>query len=129
MLSQRELDEFLGDFSAGKATVRKVQFPALSAGTELPRSRLPMEFVGDVMVDICAELGEATLTIREILNIKEDYVIELEKAAGDNVNLKVNDQEFATGEVIIIGNSLGIRVDRICETGQPQNDRETEKDG
>jgi len=129
MLSQRELDEFLGDFNTSKPTVKKVQFPAFGSGTELPRARLPMDFVGDVTVDICAELGEATLTIREILNIKEDYVIELEKAAGDNVNLKVNDQEFATGEVIIIGNSLGIRVDRIREPGQAKSSKETEKDG
>ncbi len=129
MLSQRELDEFLGDFRSNKPTVKKVQFPAFKAGTELPRARLAMDFVGDVTVDIYAELGEATLTIREILNIKEDYVIELEKAAGDNVNLKVNHQEFAAGEVIIIGNNLGIRVDRIREPEQTRNSKETEKDG
>jgi len=124
MLSQRELDEFLGDFSERKTTVKKVQFPALSAGSVLPQAHLPMEFVGEVMVDICAELGEATLTVREILNIKEDYVIELEKAAGDNINLKVNGQEFAKGEVIIIGNNLGIRVDRIREPGHAKTNKE-----
>jgi len=130
MLSQRELDEFLGDFSEQKTTVKKVQFPALSAGAALPQARLPMDFVGDVMVEICAELGKATLTVREILNIKKDYLIELEKAAGDNVNLKVNGQEFAKGEVIIIGNNLGIRVDRIREPGHTKSaDRETGKHG
>ncbi|HBX23695.1 MAG TPA: hypothetical protein DEF34_08735 [Desulfotomaculum sp.] len=124
MLSQRELDEFLGDFSENKTTVKKVQFPALSASAALPQARLPMEFVGDVIVDICAELGKATLTVKEILNIKEDYIIELEKAAGDNINLKVNGQEFAKGEVIIIGNNLGIRVDRILELGHSKTNKE-----
>lgn len=116
MLSQRELDEFLGNFSERKTTVKKVKFPAMqSPAANLSRARLPVEFVGDVKVDIWAELGEATLTVREILNIKEESIIELEKAAGDNVDLKVNGQDFARGEVIIIGNNLGIRVDRICE--------------
>ena len=120
MLSQRELDEFLGGLSERKTTVKKVNFPALQNRDELPPARLPIEFVGDVTVEIWAELGEATLTIREILCIKEDSVIELEKAAGDNVNLKVNSQDFARGEVIIIGHNLGIRIDRICDSHQSQ---------
>jgi len=129
MLSQHELDEFLGNFSESKASVKKVQFPALSVSAGLPQARLPMDFVGDVMVDICAELGEATLTVKEILNIKKDYIIELEQAAGDNVNLKVNGQEFAKGEVIIIGNNLGIRVDRIREPEYSKSDKKTVKHG
>ncbi|WP_347491380.1 FliM/FliN family flagellar motor C-terminal domain-containing protein [Desulfoscipio sp. XC116] len=115
MLSQRELDEFLGNFNTNKTTVKKVTFPPLHAEPSLLQSRLPLDFIGDVVVDIKAELGEATLTVREILNMKEGAVVELEKAAGDNINLKVNEQDFARGEVIIIGNNLGIRVDRVNE--------------
>lgn len=130
MLSQSELDEFLGNFSQRKTTVKKVKFPVLPARADVPHARLPMEFVGDVTVDICAELGEATLTVREILNIREESVIELEKAAGDNVDLKVNGQKFARGEVIIIGNNLGIRVDRIREPAQSKiRNRENSNDG
>lgn len=119
MLSQRELDEFLGSFNQRKTTVKKVKFPVLRPQAGVAQTRLPMEFVGDVNVEICAELGEASLTVREILSIKVDSVIELEKAAGDTVDLKVNGQKFARGEVIIIGNNLGIRVDRICDPGRP----------
>ncbi|MCG8402590.1 MAG: FliM/FliN family flagellar motor switch protein [Firmicutes bacterium] len=118
MLSQRELDEFLGNLNERKTTVKKVNFPALQTRDGLPPARLPIEFVGDVTVEIWAELGEATLTVREILSIKEDSVIELEKPAGDTVNLKVNSQDFARGEVIIIGHNLGIRIDRICDSHQ-----------
>ncbi len=117
MLTQRELDEFLGGFSERKTTIKKVKFPQLQPQTGLLQTKLPVEFVGDVTVEIWAELGEASLTVREILNIKEESIIELDKAAGDNVTLKVNGQSFARGEVIIIGNNLGIRVDRIIEPG------------
>jgi len=129
MLTQRELDDFLSGFSERKTTIKKVKFPQLRPQPELPPARLPVEFVGDVTIEIWAELGEASLTVGEILNIKEESIIELDKAAGDNVTLKINGQSFARGEVIIIGNNLGIRVDRIIEpdnTGTvPGKDKES----
>lgn len=79
----------------------------------LPQANLSIDYFQDLTVDILAELGQAPLTVKEVLNMKEGMVIELEKAAGETVNLKVNGQSFARGEVIIIGNNLGIRVDRI----------------
>jgi flagellar motor switch protein FliN/FliY len=124
MLSQRELDEFLGNLHKRDTTVKKVQFPALQVEPGLPQSRLPIDFINDITVDIWAELGEATLTVKEILNMREDSVIELEKAAGDTLNIKVNGQDFARGEVIIIGNNLGIRIDRVIDPKQsPGRDR------
>jgi len=117
MLSNRELDDFLGGLNnPQKTTVKKVQFPALQVDTGMPVSRLPIDSIEQVIVDIWAELGETSLTVKEILNMKEGMLIELEKAADDNVTLKVNDQTFATGEVIIMGNNLGIRVDRVKDT-------------
>ncbi|TYO95476.1 FliM/FliN family flagellar motor switch protein [Desulfallas thermosapovorans] len=122
MLSQRELDEFLGSFNSGKTTVKKVNFPPLRVEPGLLHSRLPIDFIGDVAVEICAELGQANMTVRDILNMKEDTVIELEKAAGDTVDLKVNGQNFARGEVIIIGNNLGVRVDRVNDIKLPSSE-------
>ncbi len=113
MLSQNELDEFLGKLNKRETTINKVKYPELQVQTALPQAKLPMDFFNDITVNILAELGQATLTVKEVLNLKEDMVIELEKAAGETVNLKVNGQSFARGEVIIIGNNLGIRVDRI----------------
>jgi len=121
MLSERELDDFLGNFSGRKTTVKKINYPVLSARPGMPGAKVPIAFINDVMLDIWAELGETSLTVREILNLKEDSVIELQKAAGDTVNLKINGQEFARGEVIIIGSNLGIRVDRIYETKSGKN--------
>lgn len=118
MLSQNELDEFLGKLNKRDTTIKKVKYPELRVQPDLPQSRLPIDYFKDLSVDILAELGQATLTVKEVLNIKEDMVIELEKAAGETVNLKVNGQNFARGEVIIIGNNLGIRVDRINDPKQ-----------
>ncbi|SFF96044.1 flagellar motor switch protein FliN/FliY [Desulfotomaculum arcticum] len=122
MLSQQELDDFLGNFNARKTTVKKINYPVLSVQPGVPGARVPIELLSDVTLDIWAELGEATLTVREILNLKEESIIELEKAAGDTVNLRINGREFARGEVIIIGNNLGIRVDRIYDA-KPSTDK------
>ncbi len=130
MLTQRELDEFLGNFHARKTTVKKVKFPSLRAEAGLPQSKIPVDFIDDVTLDIWAVLGEASVTVREILNMQEGTVLELEKAAGDTVDLKVNGQDFARGEVIIIGNNLGIRVDKINEPRRNgRADKDVDKNG
>lgn len=130
MLTEKELDDFLGQFHRQKTSIKKIKYPALKAGPGMPRSSLPIDFIGDVPVELWAELGEASMTVGEILNLKKDMVIELDKPAGETVNLKVNGRDFARGEVIIIGNNLGIRVDRIYDPrGFDNRDKGVGKDG
>ncbi len=89
--------------------VRKAKFKPLRAGGKKKANR-NVENFGDVVLKLSVELGKTTMTIRDVLTMKKDSVIELEKLAGDDVNVLVNNQFFAQGEIVIINDSFGLRI-------------------
>lgn len=64
----------------------------------------------DVTMNMTVELGRATMTIRDILSLGEGSIIELQKLAGEPVDLLVNGKLIAKGEVVVIDENFGVRV-------------------
>ena len=64
----------------------------------------------DVTINVTVELGRARLSIREILSLGEGSIIELQKLAGEPVDLLVNGKLIAKGEVVVIDENFGVRV-------------------
>lgn len=64
----------------------------------------------DVTMNLTVELGRATMTIRDILGLGEGSIIELQKLAGEPVDLLVNGKLIAKGEVVVIDENFGVRV-------------------
>ena len=64
----------------------------------------------DVTMNMTVELGRATMTIRDILGLGEGSIIELQKLAGEPVDLLVNGKLIAKGEVVVIDENFGVRV-------------------
>ncbi|MCL6515628.1 flagellar motor switch phosphatase FliY [Alicyclobacillus sp.] len=64
----------------------------------------------DVLLDVTVELGRTRKSIREILDLAPGSVIELEKLAGEPVDILVNGKRIATGEVVVIDENFGVRV-------------------
>ena len=64
----------------------------------------------DVTMNMTVELGRASMTIRDILGLGEGSIIELQKLAGEPVDLLVNGKLIAKGEVVVIDENFGVRV-------------------
>lgn len=64
----------------------------------------------DVPLQIAVELGRATKKIREILEFGQGSIIELDKLAGEPVDILVNGKTIAKGEVVVIDESFGVRI-------------------
>ena len=80
----------------------------------------------DVTMNMTVELGRATMTIRDILGLGEGSIIELQKLAGEPVDLLVNGKLIAKGEVVVIDENFGVRVTDIINpmdrlTNKPRN--------
>lgn len=114
-MTEDEIREFLSRLEVKKAEVKKVQYPELASPPGLERLKISFAYLGEIAVLVEAQLGRATLKIKDILGLREGSVIELEKAAGESADVLVNHQPFARGEVIVIGNNFGVRIDSICE--------------
>jgi flagellar motor switch protein FliN len=64
----------------------------------------------DVPIEVVIELGQTELSIRRILEIGPGSIIELDRMAGEPVDLVVNDKVIARGEVVVIEENFGIRI-------------------
>ena len=70
----------------------------------------------DINVDFIAELGTTFLTIDEILKFENGSVIDLEKPAGESVELFINKKIFGKGEVMVYEKNLAIRINEILDS-------------
>ncbi len=100
-----------GAIEKGPITVQPLQFAPLTpeGGGEIQNIGLIM----DVPLDISVELGKTKKTIKEILELGPGSIIQLDKLAGEPVDLLVNGKLIARGEVVVIDESYGIRVTAI----------------
>lgn len=67
----------------------------------------------DIPVRVTAELGRTNMTVKQILELERGSVIELDRIAGDPIDLFVNDHLIARGEVVIVDDNFGIRITEI----------------
>lgn len=74
-----------------------------------------MEVLLDVPLAISVELGRARCFVKDLLNLSSGSVVELDKAAGDTVDILVNGKLFARGEVVVIDENFGVRIQEIVQ--------------
>ncbi len=102
----------MGGMGFNQANVQSVQFPnltpQLSAG-EQGNIGLLM----DVYMEMTVELGRTKRLIKDILGMGEGTIIELDKLAGEPVDILVNHKLIAKGEVVVIDENFGVRVTEI----------------
>ncbi len=72
-----------------------------------------IDFLKDVDLDVKVELGRTELTIEEILGLSNGSVVQLNSLAGDPVDVLVNEQLVARGEVLVINENLCVRINEI----------------
>ncbi len=77
---------------------------------------LKLKLVLDFPLEVSVRLGEAQKTIGQLLNLNVGTVIELDNMVNDPVDLVVNGKSFATGEVITVDETFGIRLTNIIKT-------------
>jgi flagellar motor switch protein FliN/FliY len=64
----------------------------------------------DVPVDIEAELDRRILTVRQILELEPGSLIGMKRSAGENIDLYVGGTLIGCGEIVVVENSLGVRI-------------------
>ena len=69
----------------------------------------------DVPLNVTVELGRTKKSVREVLDLSQGSIIELDKLAGEPVDIYVNQQRIARGEVVVIEENFGVRVTEIIQ--------------
>lgn len=74
-----------------------------------------LELIRSVPLEISVEIGRSTKKIKEILELTQGSVVELDKQAGAQVDVMVNGQLIAKGDVVVIGDNFGVRITEIAK--------------
>ena len=106
------LDEDLED-EGPPVDVTPIQFADLGPGRAQAGPAKPLDLLLDVSMRISVELGRAALTVQELLALGPGSVVELDKLAGEPVDVLVNDRLIARGEVVMVDENFGVRVTEI----------------
>lgn len=80
-----------------------------------------LEFLYDVPLQVSVEVGRARILLKDLLQMGEGYVVELDKLAGEPLDLYVNARLIARGEAVRVGDKFGIKLTEVVS----QSDRIT----
>ncbi len=72
-----------------------------------------IDFLRDVEVELTAELGSARMRIKHILGLRPGSVVELDRLAGEPVELTINKTLIARGEVVVVDEKFAVRITEI----------------
>lgn len=91
-------------------TVRPVKFQTFEDTPPNRSIKKNLDILQDISMHISVELGRTKSSIREVMELEEGSVVELDKIAGEQVEIFVNDKLVAKGEVIVIEDKFGVRI-------------------
>jgi flagellar motor switch protein FliN/FliY len=107
-IAEPALDDLMSnDSMAGKIKVKEFEQLMQSAQSQQHHG---IDLLLDVTLPISIELGRTAMSISDILGLGPGSVVELEKLAGEPVDLLVNNKLIARGEVVVVDENFGIRI-------------------
>jgi flagellar motor switch protein FliN len=94
---------------AAGTSVHPVQFQPFDGDVDVT-GNTNLDLLLDVSLRVAVELGRTDLTIKDVLALGPGSVVELDKLAGEPVDILVNDRLIAKGEVVVVDENFGVRV-------------------
>ena len=79
-----------------------------------------IDLLRDVELDVTIELGQSRMLIQDVLKLVEGSVVELDKLAGDPVDVFINKRLVARGEVLVLNDNFCVRVNEIVQVAAPE---------
>ena len=95
--------------------VQPAQFQSFAAAGAAIPGQENISIIMDVPLEVTVELGRTNKSISEILNFAPGTIIELERIAGEPIDVLVNGKFVAKGEVVVIEESFGVKVTEIIK--------------
>tara|TARA_R110002074_G_scaffold228259_2_gene400015 strand:- start:222856 stop:223311 length:456 start_codon:yes stop_codon:yes gene_type:complete len=108
-----------GDALNEQANAETASFDALSnTSVASSNSELNLDVILDVPVTISMEVGNTKISIRNLLQLNQGSVIELDRLAGEPMDVLVNKTLIARGEVVVVNDKFGLRLTDIISPAE-----------
>ena len=103
--------------------VRAVDFAQLEEPAAT-KSKPRMSRLNNVSVLITVELGRKEMSVRELTDLKENDVVDLDKLAGEAFDILINERPFAEGEIVVVTDLMAVRITRLITRETPAEEEE-----
>ena len=101
--------------------VQQAQFASFEATNLTPNESRNLNLLLDIPLQVTVELGRTRRTVKEILELTSGSILELDKLAGEPVDILVNNRHIAKGEVVVIDENFGVRITDILSQAERIN--------
>jgi len=91
---------------------------------EKEENTLSLDWLSDVPLNLSVELGQGKITIRNLLRLKEGSIIDLDKLAGEPLELFVNNKLISRGEIVVSNDHYAIRLTDVVSPDGTTNTEE-----
>ena len=109
-MSEQSAAEEAGDVATQAGGVASAALDELVDETPSSSGDVKMDAILDVPVTISMEIGRTSLNIRNLLQLNQGSVVELDRLAGEPMDVLVNGTLIAKGEVVVVNEKFGIRL-------------------
>jgi flagellar motor switch protein FliN len=94
----------------------RAQFPDLEEDPRKKDSLKDLDFILDIPLEVSVELGRTKMLINELLQLGQGSVIELNKLAGEPLEILINRKLVARGEAVVVNEKFGVRLTDIISS-------------
>jgi len=106
-----------GDQAGAAPEAQPAAFPPVDKANAAPGAN-NLEFILDIPLQVTVQVGSARMQIRDILQLGQGSVVELDKLAGEPMEVLVNNKLVAKGEVVVVNDKFGIRLTDVVSAAQ-----------
>ena len=103
--------------TTGTSSPQPASFPAVQ-NTETAGSPKNIDFILDIPMSVAVYVGSTKMAIRDLLQLAQGSVIELDKLAGEPMEVLVNNKLVARGEVVVVNEKFGIRLTDVVSAAE-----------
>ncbi len=103
---------------------RPMDLPSFGAADAAPATGRGLDLLSDVNLNVRIELGRTRMLVEDVLRLGEGAVVELDKLAGDPVDIFVNGRPVARGEVLVLNDNFCVRISEILDEAKERVQRE-----
>jgi flagellar motor switch protein FliN/FliY len=103
--------------TTGASSPQPAAFPSVQQ-TETGAAPKNIEFLLDIPMSVAVYVGSTKMAIRDLLQLAQGSVIELDKLAGEPMDVMVNNKLVARGEVVVVNEKFGIRLTDVVSAAE-----------
>lgn len=104
--------------AAMRAEAQPAEFAALDQGDSGANEEVNLDVILEVPVTLSMEVGRTSISIRNLLQLNQGSVVELDRMAGEPLDVLVNGTLVAHGEVVVVNEKFGIRLTDVISASE-----------